>query len=83
MNQPTDCVDVPDDGAREARLGFGLDDWFVGALRGLYQDYRRSGGDGYASRVTDNVERIIGRPASSLDRVLSETTFGGTDARKA
>ena len=29
--------------------------WFVDALVGLYQDYRRSGTDGYASAVTDAV----------------------------
>jgi uncharacterized protein YbjT (DUF2867 family) len=73
MKRPISYVDVPDESAREALLGFGLDDWFVGALVGLYRDYRRSGEDGYASRVTDTVERVTGRPAGSLDRLLSET----------
>jgi hypothetical protein len=31
--------------------------------------------DSYASRVTDAVERITGRPASSLDRLLSQSTM--------
>ena len=31
--------------------------------------------DGYASRVTDTVKRIAGRPASPLDRLLSEITM--------
>jgi len=75
LQRPISYVDVPDDAAREALLGFGLDDWFVGALVGLYQDYRRSGEDGYASRVTDTVERVTGRPASSLHRLLSEITM--------
>jgi uncharacterized protein YbjT (DUF2867 family) len=74
MKRPISYVDVPDEPAREALLGFGLDDWFVGALVGLYQDYRRSGKDGYASRVTDSVQRVTGRPARSLDHLLSEIT---------
>jgi uncharacterized protein YbjT (DUF2867 family) len=65
-------VDAPDDAVRGALLGFGLDQWFVDALVGLYQDYRRSGTDGYASVVTDTVERLTGRPPRSLDALLSE-----------
>lgn len=42
------------------------------ALVGLYQDYRRSGTDGYAARVTGTVERLTGRPARSLDDLLGE-----------
>jgi hypothetical protein len=42
------------------------------ALVGLYQDYRRSGTDGYAAQVTDTVERLTGRPARSLDDLLAE-----------
>jgi uncharacterized protein YbjT (DUF2867 family) len=64
-------VDAPDDAVRGALRGFGLDEWFVDALVGLYQDYRRSGTDGYAATVTDTVERLTGRPPRSLDDVLS------------
>lgn len=59
-------VDVPDAAVRDSLLGFGLSPWFVDALVGLYQDYRRSGPDGYASQVTDTVERLTGHPARSL-----------------
>jgi uncharacterized protein YbjT (DUF2867 family) len=65
-------VDAPDPAVRESLLGFGLDEWFVDALVGLYQDYRRSGTDGYAAQVTDTVERLTGRPARSLDALLGE-----------
>jgi nucleoside-diphosphate-sugar epimerase len=41
-------------------------------------DYRRSGPSGYASRVTDTVERVTGEPPRSLDRLLSETLKGST-----
>jgi uncharacterized protein YbjT (DUF2867 family) len=64
-------VDAPDDAVRGALLGFGLDAWFVEALVGLYQDYRRSGTDGYASAVTDTVERLTGRAPRSLEDLLS------------
>ena len=51
----------------------GLTEWFAGALTGLYQDYRRSGTDGYAARVTDTVPQLTGRPARSLDDLLGES----------
>ena len=60
------CTDVPDDAVRQSLLALGLSPWFVDALVGLYQDYRRSGVDGYAAQVTDAVERLAGRPPRSL-----------------
>ena len=57
---------------RESLLGFGMDEWFAGALVGLYQDYRRSGTDGYAARVSDTVERLTGRPARLLEDPAAE-----------
>jgi uncharacterized protein YbjT (DUF2867 family) len=65
-------VDAPDEAVRDALLGAGLSAWFADALVGLYQDYRRSGTDGYAAQVTDTVERLTGRPARSLDDLLAE-----------
>jgi uncharacterized protein YbjT (DUF2867 family) len=65
-------VDAPDEAVRQALLGFGLDEWFVNALVGLYQDYRGSGTDGYASRVSDTVEQLTGRAPRSLDGLLGE-----------
>jgi len=65
-------VPADDDATRNALLGYGLGDWFAGALVGLYQDYRRSGVDGYAAEVTDTVERLTGRPARSLEGLLAE-----------
>jgi hypothetical protein len=38
----------------------------------LYQDYRRSGTDGYAAQVTGTVQQLTGRPARSLDDLLGE-----------
>jgi uncharacterized protein YbjT (DUF2867 family) len=71
---------APDDAVRQALLGAGLDEWFATALVGLYQDYRRSGADGYAAQVTRTVERLTGRPARSLDDLLAEIapTFQAT-----
>jgi uncharacterized protein YbjT (DUF2867 family) len=65
-------VAAPDDAVRQALLGAGLSEWFATALVGLYQDYRRSGTDGYAAQVTDTVERLTGRPPRSLDNLLGE-----------
>lgn len=65
-------VSAPDDAVRQALLGAGLNEWFANALVGLYQDYRRSGTDGYAAQVTGTVERVTGSPARSLDDLLAE-----------
>ena len=65
-------VDAPDQAVRDGLLGAGLNAWFADALVGLYQDYRRSGTDGYAAQVTGTVERLTGRPARSLDDLLAE-----------
>jgi hypothetical protein len=43
---------------------------------GLYQDYRRSGTDGYAAAVTDTVQRLTGHPARSLDDLIGELAPG-------
>jgi uncharacterized protein YbjT (DUF2867 family) len=67
-------VDVPDETLRGALVGFGLGDWMVAALVDLFQDYRRSGTDGYAARVTDTIERITGRPPRTLDALLAESS---------
>jgi uncharacterized protein YbjT (DUF2867 family) len=63
-------VSAPDDAVRQGLLGAGLHEWFANALVGLYQDYRRSGTSGYAAQVTGTVQRLTGRPASSLDNLL-------------
>jgi uncharacterized protein YbjT (DUF2867 family) len=72
LGRPVTYVDAPDDAVRQGLLGAGLDEWFAGALVGLYQDYRRSGTDGYAAQVTDTVERLTGRRARTLDALLTE-----------
>jgi uncharacterized protein YbjT (DUF2867 family) len=72
MGRHITYVGAPDDAVHQALLGAGLNEWFAGALVGLYQDYRRSGPDGYAAQVTDTVERLTGRPARSLDDLLGE-----------
>ena len=72
-------IDAPDGAVRQALLGAGLSEWFASALIGLYQDYRRSGTDGYAAQVTDTVQRLTGRSARSLDDLLGETAPRGTN----
>lgn len=71
LGRQINYMDAPDQAMRQGLLSAGLNEWFAGALVGLYQDYRRSGLDGYASLVTDTVERLTGRPARSLDDLLS------------
>ena len=79
MGRQITYVAAPDDAVRRALVGAGLSEWFASALIGLYQDYRRSGTGGYAAQVTDTVQRLTGRPARSLDGLLSETALHGTN----
>ena len=72
LGRPISYVSASDDAVRQALLGAGLTAWFADALTGLYQDYRRSGTDGYAAQVTGTVQRLTGRPARSLDDLLGE-----------
>jgi uncharacterized protein YbjT (DUF2867 family) len=72
----------PLDVFRQTLAGFGVGDWMVACLAEMYEDYQRSGPDGYASRVTDAVQRVTGRPPRSLDGLLAEwraaTSAGGS-----
>jgi uncharacterized protein YbjT (DUF2867 family) len=72
LGRPISYLSAPDSAVRQALLGAGLSQWFADALVGLYQDYRRSGTGGYAAQVTDTIQRLTGRPARSLDDLLSE-----------
>ena len=67
-------VDVPDDAVRQSLLGFGLGAWMVDGLVELYQEYRRPGTDGYASALSDTVQRLTARPPRSLAQFLGEAT---------
>jgi uncharacterized protein YbjT (DUF2867 family) len=60
------AVDLPpaELGARLA--GWGLPEWFAGALVALYEDYAASGATGYAARVSTAVRELTGHPARSV-----------------
>jgi uncharacterized protein YbjT (DUF2867 family) len=72
MGRPVEYVDVAPDAFRETMLGYGLQQWLVDGLANMFEDYRRSGPDGYAAQATETVQRITGRPARSLDALLAE-----------
>jgi uncharacterized protein YbjT (DUF2867 family) len=76
MGRKINYVAAPDDAVRQGLLAAGLDEWFATALVGLYQDYRRSGTDGYAAQVTDTVERLTKHQPRSLDDLLREVVPG-------
>ncbi|MEY9964906.1 uncharacterized protein YbjT (DUF2867 family) [Streptacidiphilus sp. MAP12-16] len=65
-------VPVDDPTARSAMLTAGLNKWFTEALIELYQDYRRSGEDGYAAQVETTVFDVTGAKPRSLDQALTE-----------
>jgi hypothetical protein len=53
-------------------LQAGLNQWMTDALIELYQDYRRSGTDGYAAQVFGTVEAVTGTGARSLAQFLAD-----------
>jgi len=53
-------------------LGAGLQHWMADALVELYQDYRRSGQDGYAAQLHDGVRAVTGRAPRTLAQALAE-----------
>ena len=67
---------MPNQAVRDGLGGFGLGDWMVESLVNLFADYRRSGTDGYAAQMSETVERFTGRPARTLDQLLSEAPPG-------
>ncbi len=77
LGRPVRYVPVDDAAARSAMLGAGLGPWLADGLIELYQDYRRSGRDGYAARISDAVRAVTGTPARTLDQVLARGTPDG------
>jgi uncharacterized protein YbjT (DUF2867 family) len=73
LGRPISYVDVPDQAVHDALIGFGLGEWMTAALVGLYQDYKRSGTDGYAAQLTTTVQDLTGSPARTLDQLLAAT----------
>jgi uncharacterized protein YbjT (DUF2867 family) len=71
LGRTVEYVDVPDAAARSALAGAGLGDWLADSLVSLFAQYRRSGTDGYAAQVSDTVRQLTGKPARTLDDVLT------------
>jgi hypothetical protein len=55
LGRPVRCVPVDDETVRPTTLSAGLNRWMADVLIEPYQDYRRSGTDGYAAQVSDTV----------------------------
>ena len=71
LGRPVRYVPVGDDVARSAMLRAGLNRWMTDALIELYQDYRRSGTNGYAAQAASTVPEVTGRPARTLGQALA------------
>jgi uncharacterized protein YbjT (DUF2867 family) len=69
---PTTYVDTADDAMRKALRASGMDEWRATAEAELFAEYRRGGAFGYASAVTETVERLTGRAPRTLDDVIEE-----------
>jgi uncharacterized protein YbjT (DUF2867 family) len=69
---------IEGDLADRASLTTAMAGGMANGLVELFADYRRSGDGGYAARVTDAVARLTGRPARSLDQLLTEQPVAST-----
>jgi uncharacterized protein YbjT (DUF2867 family) len=72
LGRPVNYVPVDDETARSAMLAAGLTRWMTDALIELYQDYRRSGTDGYAAQVHDTVRAVTERQPRTLGQALAD-----------
>jgi uncharacterized protein YbjT (DUF2867 family) len=71
LGRPVRYVPVDDAAARSGMLAAGLDEWLADGLIELYQDYRRSGQDGYAARVHGTVRDLTWSAPRTLDQALA------------
>src|SRR6266542_4453163 len=68
LGRPVRYVPVDDAAARSGMLAAGVGEWLADGLIELYQDYRRSGPDGYAARVHGTVRDLTGTGPRTLDQ---------------
>lgn len=72
-------VAVPPDAAAEAVRGFGADEWTVGILRDYCTAYSKNWGD----FTTDNVQKLTGHPARSVDDFVRDLLVPAAQAQKS
>ena len=72
LGRPVRYVPVDDAAARSGMLAAGIGEWLADGLIELYQDYRRSGPDGYAARVHGTVRDLTGTGPRTLDQALAD-----------
>ena len=72
LGRPVRYVPVDDAAARSGMLAAGMGEWLADGLIELYQDYRRSGPDGYAARVHGTVRDLTGTGPRTLDQALAD-----------
>jgi len=68
LGRPVRYVDVPPEAAKQSMLAAGMPGWNAAALVELYGVFAA----GRHSRVTDDVERVLGRPPISFERFARE-----------
>lgn len=66
VGRPVEYVDIPDDAARASMIGIGIPPWIADGIGAVFRQLRQ----GVAAPVTDQVERLLGRPAGSVDGFL-------------
>jgi len=75
LGRTVEHVTVPPEAQRESMLGMGIPEWTVDGLGELYAFYETGG----AAGVAPDIERVLGRPARSVDDFTADHrgAFGG------
>ncbi len=75
LGRTVEHVTIPPEAQREAMLGMGIPEWTVDGLGELYAFYET----GIAGGVAPDIERVLGRPARSVDDFAADhrAAFGG------
>ena len=68
IGKPVTYADVPPEESRKGMIEMGLPEWFADDLVTLFGVYR----EGRAAEVSDAVETITGRPATSYDEFAAD-----------
>jgi uncharacterized protein YbjT (DUF2867 family) len=76
LDKEVGYVPIPPEKAKEAMLDRGIPEWVADALN----EYARAHSDGYSDWTTEDVEKLLGRPATSYKEFASgfELLFRGS-----
>ena len=75
LNKPVTYINVPNEALVQSMTGMGFHEWTALGFAELMDGFK----DGFAKEATDNVERLTGHPARSIESFAKDFAgfFGG------